>query len=322
MLVNIYGMVNRYRNLIVPLERTTLTLDTRGTLHLQSKFDGIYVFGDSLCDVGNAFDATTKATGEGSPPSPPYFEGRFSNGWVWVEYLALLLGLTSHRSTNFAVGGATSGSMNTFIPDNPLNLPGLQQQINSFVASLKETSQVANSQALYIVWAGANDYLGGGVTNPAMPIENLLHAVTSLATVGAQNCLVINLPDLGVLPATRKDSQQSLLLTELTKAHNISLAESLNALQSSLGSSVNIILFDLNSVFNQILSNPTTFGFTNVTDAELDRIVQSQPGTEKFFFWDGIHPTTASHIILAKSVFSLLFPTSVTEPYTENCTQA
>ncbi|MDY6992457.1 MAG: SGNH/GDSL hydrolase family protein, partial [Pseudomonadota bacterium] len=41
----------------------------------------IYVFGDSLSDKGNLFELT------GLPPDPPYFNGRFSNGLLWSEYL-------------------------------------------------------------------------------------------------------------------------------------------------------------------------------------------------------------------------------------------
>jgi thermolabile hemolysin len=41
---------------------------------------------------------------DGTFPPPPYFEGRFSNGPVWVEYLSKKLGLAS---VNYAAGGAT-----------------------------------------------------------------------------------------------------------------------------------------------------------------------------------------------------------------------
>ncbi|MUG98870.1 GDSL family lipase [Scytonema sp. UIC 10036] len=306
-------MVNQYRHLSPNLESASVTPDSRGILQLPCKFDVLYVFGDSLSDIGNAFDATKKATGEGSPPSPPYFQGHFSNGLVWVEYLALFLGLTANRSTNFAIGGANTGSANTMIPDNPLNLPGLQQQIDNFIASVKESCQDANSQGLYIVWAGANDYLGGGVTDPTLPIQNLSNAISSLAKIGARNILVLNLPDLGVAPRTRNNPQQSTLLNELTKAHNTGLAKALDALKSSCDESVNILLFDINSIFSQIINNPAKFGFTNVTDAELDQIAQSQQGTDKFFFWDGLHPTTTPHLILAKAVLSVLCPDNVTE---------
>ena len=47
----------------------------------------MYVFGDSLSDNGNLFDMT----GGLAPPSPPYFDGRFPNGPVWVEHLDKML---------------------------------------------------------------------------------------------------------------------------------------------------------------------------------------------------------------------------------------
>ena len=65
----------------------------------------IFVFGDSLADTGNAFEAT----GGGLPPSPTYFNGRVTNGLVWVEPMASDLGVSI---TNYAVAGAQTGTGN------------------------------------------------------------------------------------------------------------------------------------------------------------------------------------------------------------------
>ena len=47
-------------------------------------FDQIFVFGDSLSDTGNVLIGS-----DGTTPDPnAYFEGRFSNGPVWIERLA------------------------------------------------------------------------------------------------------------------------------------------------------------------------------------------------------------------------------------------
>lgn len=192
-------------------------------------FSQIFVFGDSLSDIGNVFDAT------GVPPSPPYFQGRFSNGPVWVEYFASNLGLSSKQQTNFAFGGATTGIDNTGAP----NLPGLSQQIKDFTAA----NLKADLNALYVVWAGANDYLVNNVTNPSVPVTNLTNAVTSIATANAKNIIVINLPDLGKLPGIRGDSQISTELSTLTAFHNSGLSATLAALSQQLG--INIIPFDI-----------------------------------------------------------------------------
>ena len=54
-----------------------------------ANFAELYVFGDSLSDTGNTFDFTAGNI----PPTPPYFPGRFSNGLIWIDYLAEYLGL-------------------------------------------------------------------------------------------------------------------------------------------------------------------------------------------------------------------------------------
>lgn len=56
--------------------------------------------GDSFSDTGNLY----ALTGQRYPP-PPYYEGRFSNGPLWIEHLAKHYAASLH---NHAVGGATS----------------------------------------------------------------------------------------------------------------------------------------------------------------------------------------------------------------------
>ena len=265
-------------------------------------FSQIYTFGDSLSDTGNAY----KATASQLPPSPPYFEGRFSNGPVWVEYLAKSLGL---KQTNFAIGGANTDSKNTLIPGNPLNLPGLEQQINNFTTA----NPTADKDGLYIVWAGSNDYLGGGVTNPTQPVTNLANAVTSLANVGAKNIMVVNLPDLGKLPGTSGDSQTSLGLSTLTGFHNSGLNTTLAALSQQPG--INIIPVDVNSLFNRAIASKEEFGFTNVTDSCLNLATQticSNP--DKYLFWDAIHPTTRVHSLIAETALAAVGGKTIPEP--------
>src|SRR4051812_35629246 len=58
-------------------------------------FDSIYAFGDSLSDTGNI-----------PAPAPDYFDGRFSNGKLWIEYLSPQLGFEYKRTNNYAQEGA------------------------------------------------------------------------------------------------------------------------------------------------------------------------------------------------------------------------
>ncbi len=76
----------------------------------------MYVFGDSLSETGN-FYAVTGATGrpeDALPPSPLYFNGRFSNGKAWVEYFATAVREPIPQpsvlgGTNFAFNGVRNG---------------------------------------------------------------------------------------------------------------------------------------------------------------------------------------------------------------------
>lgn len=272
-----------------------------------SNFNEIYAFGDSASDNGNTFKATAGLL----PPSPPYYEGRSSNGPVWVEDLASKLNLPL---TDLAFAGATTGGSNIFNKQFSLNLPGVQQQIDNFTAA----HPAANSKALYIVWAGFNDYLGGGATNDTATVENLSAAVESLNEAGAKNIMVLNLPDLGKYPVTRK-TPNALLLSILSKKHNSDLAQALVSLSQVPDSDINIIPFDVNSLFSTAINQPEKFGFTNVTDACLNTTtlnVCNNPN--QYLSWDGLHVTARAQGLLAEGAFSALTanspPKSVPEP--------
>ncbi|AFZ18126.1 SGNH/GDSL hydrolase family protein [Allocoleopsis franciscana] len=292
-------------------------------------FTQMYVFGDSLSDTGNAFNATLQAIGAGSPP-PPYFNGRFSNGPNWIDYLgqdlnlnptpytALAPATSPTQGINFAFGGSTTGLDNTINP----NLPGLQQQIGLF-ASLIPANQTADPNALYVLWAGANDYLPTQssftpFTTPETTIGNLSFALSTLAALGAKNFLVANLPDLGSLPLT-STTPISDNLNNLVSLHNSSLNTTLNTFSQAPGSDLNIKLLDVNSLFKGAISNPAQYGFTNVTEAcinNLNCVLGSQTVQAQYLFWDNIHPTTVTHQEIAKLAFDELETESVPEPAT------
>ena len=248
----------------------------------------LYVFGDSLSDVGTVF----RATGGMYQPNQTYFQGRYSNGRVWAEYLADRLHLSSRQTNNFACGGATTGSeRNTLVP-------GLLTQVQSFT----QTHQQTNPNGLYVLWAGANDYLQG-VSSATVPVENVTGAITSLVGVGAKKILVANLPDLGQLPATRTSANSSSL-SALTQAHNQGLRRSLKLLSQQY-SDLQIVTLDANTLYRDAITNPAAFGFTNVMSSCLSGS-RACGNSDQFLFWDGIHPTTAAHRILGEAAFSAI----------------
>lgn len=273
-----------------------LVLSSLAPLDAQAaNFTGIYAFGDSLTDTGNVFNLS----GNTFPP-PPYFDGRASNGPLWVEYLADKLNLPIEPSTtggtNFAFLGATTGLDNTVNPA----LLGLQQEVGLYLNFLSTKNLTADPNALYVVSAGANDYLPTEsttftpYTEPYTTVTNLAFVVTALATVGAKNILVVNLPDLGELPRTNTTSDANRL-NNLTQAHNTLLSQTLNSLP--LSPEVDISILDVNTLFNNVVNNPARFNFTNVTDpCFTGSSICSNPN--EYLFWDQIHPTTAGHRLI------------------------
>ncbi len=173
-----------------------------GACGASSAFSNAYYFGDSLSDTGNIFALTG-----GAVPASPYFNGRFSDGPVWVETLAAGLGLPATAAAslqggnNFAFGGArTVGG----------SIPSLLAQVGGFTAAAGSL----DPSALYVVVAGGNDMRDARSAFPMMDAagaagrlaaattatSNLNTALGLLAADGARYVLVANLPDLGTTP--------------------------------------------------------------------------------------------------------------------------
>lgn len=286
----------------LPLALVTLT---PAVVHA-AQFSDLYVFGDSLSDVGQ-FSALTG--GLVPPASLGYFNGRFSNGPNWVDYLAAELGVSSSTQTNFAIGGASTGTQNSSIP----GFPALQQEIAGFTQAVPQ----ADPTALYVIWAGSNDYLGTiGQTNPAIPVGNIDQAILALTQVGAKDILVVNLPNLGLAPLVSAEGPAvANAAAALSQAHNTLLAQSIASLSSQLSpQGVTLIPFDVNTVLSGAVANPAQYGFTNVTDPCLANSplffsagtisVCSNPN--EYLFWDSLHPTTAADQIVADAAFKTI----------------
>jgi len=260
---------------------------------LIATFSRVAVFGDSLSDRGNLFELTSFF------PPPPYVDGRFSNGDIWVDYFQDSLGLGEAQIQDFAFGGATTGSTNALEPlvesltGLDLTLPGLTNQIDSYINSLPASGGDPNG--LYVIWVGANDLLNVP-TNPAQvpgflanSISNIVDAISRVAAEGGDTFLVPNLPDLGLTPRSLSGGN-STLVTTLTSQFNAGLTNALTALETTLG--IDILEVDIFSATQEILNAPADFDLTNVTDPLISQIPPVDPG---FFWWDDIHPTTGIH---------------------------
>jgi phospholipase/lecithinase/hemolysin len=261
-------------------------------------FSHIFVFGDSLSDTGNFY----RLSG-GFPPSP-YYNGRFCNGPVWVEHLAGELGMAIQPGENFAVAGATTGTINYNNGFLGKTYPGLLDEVTQY-QELGPVSEPA--RALYIVEAGANDFLvafGTGMSPQSMianGVSNTVFAIQELAGSGARHILVMNVPDLGITPFG-VSSGMGPALTQLSAVYNQYLSLALDQLAAA---GVPTIRLDSFTVLQMMFSNPSAYNFSNVTAPYL----ATGGDVNTFLFWDDFHPTTRGHQVLAEVAVQQLLNT-------------
>ena len=277
-------------------------------------FTGIVAFGDSLTDTGNVYNASRDTF----PASPPYDNGRFSNGPIWVERLAAGLGLpdpTPSRlgGTNYAYGDAETALSGLSIRGTP--------NIGTQVTAYLNTHPTIGSGQLLVFWGGANDFLHFpqlSLPDPSVPVSNLTAEITELAKAGAKNFLVPNLPALGETPYVKQQLAPNYpgieaTVNGLSSQFNARLATAESSLVASLG--INIYRLDVSTSFQQVLANPGRFGFTNVTDQAKSGAYGAPgavvPNPDQYLFWDPVHPTETAHQLLGEQAIAV---TSVPEP--------
>lgn len=253
---------------------------------------GIVSFGDSLSDVGNYY----AATGGVSPPaSYGYVNGAFANGMNWLQYLAKDIGVAAPTASfaggnDYAYGGATTGYGTTSATVGPATatVPNMGTQVADYLST-----NTPGPTQLFTLWAGANDVLNAGQTNPLISLQNIGSEITALAAAGAKQFLVGNLPSLNLTPAGLSlPAAEQAQLAAFSAYFNQGLQSEVQSLSASLGVRINIL--DVNSLFNSVVANPSQYGFTNVTD----QLVEN-PGGSGYLFWDEVHPTTQADQIVA-----------------------
>ncbi len=287
------------------------------TVHAQT-YSRLISFGDSLSDNGNLFTAT------GNPPAP--YNKRFTNDQVWAEYLSGSMQgwftATSYTSgnLNLAWGGARSDSAaNTNGP-----IPGTPSQIGYFQAH----GGTFGANDVASLWIGANDIFQGlpiAASNPSTAstymtgvasaaATNAVNQTAQLATLGAKTILVMNLPDLGNTPQFSADPTTASIATYSNTVFNTALDTGLKTVAASATGS-NIIEVDIKSAFNAIIANPAAFGFTNVTQTCISQaacVTGSNDVKAKYLFWDGVHPTSGGHRIVAALTAQYLYTPTLT----------
>lgn len=302
---------------------TALTLSGTVSRTIAAPIMSLYVFGASYNDNGNGYALI------GAPQSPPY-DQRYSNGPVYIEYVARNLGITltnslspsatGTASIDFAVSGALTGTGNTTAALS--GTTGMLNQVADFQGRLASGAIVFNpSSTLFVLSGGINDVIGGTLSGQssaqtvATATANIRSEVITLTGLGAKCVAITTIPKVGRTPV----GPATGLATTLT-ATSDALNASYKALSPQLSASTGADVFGLNQggYVDQLIADPTAFGLSNsttpcVTGTAPNYAVCSDPS--QYVFWDVLHPTTAADQIVGNLVTAEL-ATDVPEPTT------
>ncbi len=259
-------------------------------------YDNLYVFGDSYCDVGNIFAATG-----GAEPAAPYYDGRFSNGPIWLDHVAGFLGVPFTASllggTDYAFGGAWVTAPQT-IPGG--TIPSVPQQVELY---LSQHGGKADPNALYIIEGGGNDILGttGGTPDSLgyQIASGIADSELVLRRAGARHFVIPDLFNVGLLPAAASNAAFAAAASKATNQWVDTLLDSEQHLEG-----IHILRMDVFDLLNAVETDPTHFGFTDVTDPCLTTSVCADP--DHTFFWDTHHPTEFGHAFFAVTLENVL----------------
>lgn len=298
-------------------------------------YSGIYAFGTSLSDEGNAFIACGMQSVPPyanlpeylnvAPGDSPYAIGghHFSNGSTWVDALAKSLRVANSAlpvlqnpvGTNYAQAGTTA------IPEGPLGPLPCRVSFAEQVQAAMERGGIPGD-ALVTVEIGSNDVINAVLFFVLQITEGGLDPVTAntvtksavlepaalltasgieqLISGGASTLLWTTVPDIGLTPSMAiLDAQLQVFgfpaglitstATDFAEAYN----ENVQALLQPAIDSGMIVKFDLFTILQNIVSE----GELNVTDA---CVTPNEPpfvckNPSNYLFWDGTHPTKATH---------------------------
>ena len=193
-------------------------------------YSGVYVFGDSLVDSGNALklaeaydDIPFTDLPNGAPTSDKgYYSGNFTNGWTFADLISNKyvsvptktvfpfgfndpLGIFSDPSgnnLNFAYGGAQIRQGDEVVPD-------MDDQTDAYRDAVDGD---ADPNALHLFVFGANDVhdlvprTGAWVDEATAQAvlqdaaDEYIEEVLQTIEIGAGHILLIGVPDIGIQP--------------------------------------------------------------------------------------------------------------------------
>ncbi|GGF65310.1 hypothetical protein GCM10007301_26330 [Azorhizobium oxalatiphilum] len=167
-------------------------------------YTSLWSLGDSLSDVGRTYARTNVWYLPTFPKGPLYYNGHFSNGQVWVEYLSAINNLPYNADRNLAWGGAVTGP--AYATTVSLLIQHLEQQVGQFTDKVTGTSgflgiggtaQLSASnygnKPLITFWIGGNNFRQS--VEDTSGWSTLFNNATKLAALfPAHDTIITNVP--------------------------------------------------------------------------------------------------------------------------------
>lgn len=293
----------------------------------------LFFFGDSLTDAGNA--AILNSGPGASPRSPvPYPDagytpvyvppwtrpyetsGRFTDGFTWATAFATAFGFPGAAApsgaggNNYAIGGASVVPLSS----PPVPPPSAVEQLAVFRGTHGGVSGAFDPTALYFIGAGGNDLrsiLTGGLSaadGAAGIVGGYASMVTDLLGWGAQRIVLWNVPDITLSPQFQAAVAAGVILPAQAAAF-VGLINQINAGLGQLDALPGVDVFDLSGLLRSIVADPAAYGLLNATlPCGFVDVYTATAGacTQAFLFWDGVHPTSGGHAVLARSMIAFV----------------
>ncbi len=273
-----------------------------------NNIDRLVIFGDSLSDSkGNMFEKSHHIL----PSYNQYYCGRFTNGFVWGEYLSSPAFLNKEM-VNFSEGGSTSASYSPFnLRSNFLS--NLDAQIKDYQPS---------SRDLTIVFAGANDYITLHKNNILKVVKNQIDDVEKLLSRGVKNVLVMGMPDISLTPDS-EHSGNKREYKDISIAHNFLLQKNIDELKEK-HPEAKIFFFDTSTALNEIITIASEIGYDTTHSYTNHGYIHIPTETEpalnispEYLYNDGVHPTQEVH-----QTFATILNNFIINNYSDKATAA
>ncbi|CNK87038.1 putative lipase/acylhydrolase [Yersinia aldovae] len=253
----------------------------------------VLVFGDSLSDSkGRMLNKTFGLL----PSASQYHQGRFTNGFTWVDFLTSPLYMNV-EVINKAEGGAVSASYSKLNPTFCF-MSNLSKQIKGV--------KFKNND-LAIISLGSNDYMTFHKRDVDKVIRSQEKNINRMIKKGAKNIVVMGMPDPSVTPGVKKikDKQFQKDISNIAKSHNFRLEFLVDRLNIE-NKDLNIYFYDINKDLIDILAEAEELGYENEISYHSGYIEFGRKSKlniqHDFSFNDNSHPSQELHHVFATKI--------------------